>query len=195
MEGSGVIDLERLYEEKQLFGFYKEQLSYPEELTIKEGVLDGLIPGAHPSYSFLRHYIQEVKDKPLYELQTMYTETFDFQKDATLFMTFVKFEDSKGRGQMLARLKVLYEMFGLEMPGGELGDLLPLMCEFIEVAEWLGDDRAQKSFSLLLAVLEDGSFHLMSALRKYNSPYYHLICGMRETFKACIVQEGVGISD
>lgn len=190
-----MIDLERLYEERPVFGFYAEQLSYPEEVTLYDGVLEEYISSSHPSYQHLAAYVNLVKDKPLHELQTLYTETFDFQKDATLFMTYVKFEDSKGRGQMLARLKVLYEMFGLSMPKGELGDLLPLMCEFVEVADWQGDPRAQRSFALLLAVLEDGSFHLMNALKKYESPFYHLVRGMRETFKACIVQEEVKAND
>ena len=123
------------------------------------------------------------------EIQEMYTYTFDFQKETTLFMTYVKYEDAKDRGQMLAKLKVLYEMFGLNMPEGELSDFLPLMCEFIYAAEWIGDDRAPQSFGMLLAVMEDGSYHLLKALEKHNSPYFYLIKGMRETFKSCIRQE------
>lgn len=190
-----MINLDRLFEERPLFGFYAEQFSYPEEVTLHDQVVEAYIAPSHPSYSDLKKYTNILKDKSLYELQTLYTETFDFQKDATLFMTFVKFEDSKGRGQMLARLKILYEMFGLTMPEGELADLLPLMCEFVEVTDWQGDDRAQKSFALLLAVLEDGSYHLMNALKKYDSPYYYLVRGMRETFKACIIKEEVNAND
>ena len=190
-----MIDLERLHDEKESFGFFAEQLSYPEEVTLYPGVLDEFISPTHPSYEHLAKYVQAMMDKQLHELQTSYIELFDFQKDATLFMTYVKFEDSKGRGQMLARLKVLYEMYGLEMPPGELGDLLPLMCEFIQIADWLGDSRAPQSFALLLAVMEDGSYHLMNALKKYDSPFYHLIRGMRETCKSCIVQEGVASND
>ena len=37
-------------------------------------------------------------------------------------MTYNKLTEQKERGQMLARLKVLYEMFGLEMPKSELSD-------------------------------------------------------------------------
>src|SRR5699024_12794367 len=84
---------------------------------------------------------------------------------------------------------------GLEMPEGELADLLPLMCVLVEVAEWKGDPRAQQSFSLLLAVLEDGSYHLMNALKKYESLYYLLVRGMSETFKACIVQKEANAND
>ena len=41
-------------------------------------------------------------------------------------MTYNKLTEQKERGQMLARLKVLYEMFGLEMPQNELSDFYRL---------------------------------------------------------------------
>jgi len=189
MGGSGVINLDRLYEEKSVFGFFASQLSYPEKITFHPSVLEESIDSSDPSYPEVKQYWDLMHEYSLEEIQEMYINTFDFQKDCTLFMTYVKYEDSKERGQMLARLKVLYEMFGLVMPDNELSDLLPLMCEFIYAAEWRGDPRAQQSFSMLLAVLEDGSYHLMKALEKYESPYFHLIKGMREVFKSCIQQE------
>src|SRR5690625_2068469 len=193
-EGFGVIDLDLLYEEKEVFHFFAEHLSYPDEYLFGSKMELPFSP-THPGYISIKKFCQEMSKKNLDEIQSHYSETFDFQKDATLFMTYVKFEDSKGRGQMLARLKVLYEMFGLMMPKGELSDLLPLMCEFIYAAEWKGDPRAQQSFSLLLAVLEDGSYHLMNALKKYKSPYYYLIRGMREAFKVCIIHEEAQAND
>lgn len=189
MGGSGVINLDRLYEEKSVFGFFANQLSYPEKITFHPLVLEESIDSSDPSYPYVKRYWDLMHEYSLEEIQEMYINTFDFQKDCTLFMTYVKYEDSKERGQMLARLKVLYEMFGLVMPDNELSDFLPLMCEFIYAAEWRGDPRAQQSFSMLLAVLEDGSYHLMKALEKYESPYFHLIKGMREVFKSCIQQE------
>lgn len=189
MGESGVINLDRLYEEKSVFGFFANQLSYPEKITFHPLVLEESIDSSDPSYPDVKRYWDLMHEYSLEEIQEMYINTFDFQKDCTLFMTYVKYEDSKERGQMLARLKVLYEMFGLVMPDNELSDFLPLMCEFIYAAEWRGDPRAQQSFSMLLAVLEDGSYHLMKALEKYESPYFHLIKGMREVFKSCIQQE------
>ena len=161
-----MIDLDRLYEERPVFGFYAEQLSYPEEVTLYDGVLEEYISSSHPSYQHLAAYVNLVKDKPLHELQTLYTETFDFQKDATLFMTYVKFEDSKGRGQMLARLKVLYEMFGLSMPKGELGDLLPLMCEFVEVADWQGRSKSTKELCTAACCIGGWFFSFNECLKK-----------------------------
>lgn len=189
MGGSGVINLDRLYEEKSVFGFFANQLSYPEKITFHPAVSEESVDSSDPSYPNVKKYWDLMHEYSLEEIQEMYINTFDFQKDCTLFMTYVKYEDSKERGQMLARLKVLYEMFGLVMPDNELSDFLPLMCEFIYAAEWRGDPRAQQSFSMLLAVLEDGSYHLMKALEKYESPYFHLIKGMREVFKSCIQQE------
>lgn len=190
-----MIDLDKLYEEKSIFGFFSEHLSYPEESPFHFEQLEKHIPPSHPSFFDVKKYWETMQHKSLDELQTMYTEVFDFQKDATLFMTYVKYEDSKERGQMLARLKVLYEMFGLNMSKGELADLLPLMCEFVYAAEWKGDPRAEQSFSLLFAVLEDGSYHLMQALEKYESPYFDLIKGMREAFKACVIHKEVHAND
>ncbi|HLQ72812.1 MAG TPA: nitrate reductase molybdenum cofactor assembly chaperone [Bacillota bacterium] len=190
-----MIDLEKLSEQKHVFRFFSNHLSYPETDPFVGERLEDVIPPTHPSYLYVKRYYDEMYEHKLYTLRTKYIETFDFQKDTTLYMTYIKFEDSKERGQMLARLKVLYEMFGLYMPDGELSDYLPLMCEFIFAADWQGDSRAEQSFSLLLAVLEDGSYHLMKALEKHDSPFLHLVKGMRETFKVCIVQEGVGAND
>ena len=56
-------------------------------------------------------------------------------------MTFYKFEDGRERGQMLAKLKETYEMFGLGIAGSELSDYLPLMCEFLYAPNWQGHER------------------------------------------------------
>ncbi|EGQ26540.1 respiratory nitrate reductase, delta subunit [Sporosarcina newyorkensis 2681] len=189
MGGSGVINLDLLYEKKKIFGFFSNQLNYPEKLTFHPNMWEEFVTPDAAGYEDLQTYWEAMKTYSLDEIEELYTYTFDFQKDATLFMTFVKFEDSKERGQMLARLKVLYEMFGLSMPDEELSDLLPLMCEFIYAAEWKGDPRAQQSFSMLLAVIEDGTYFLMKALEKYESPYFYLIRALRETCKSCIQRE------
>lgn len=187
--GFGVIDLNRLYDEKSVFGFFANHLSYPEKQIFHPAALEESIDSSDPAYPDVKKYWDAIHELSLDDIRQLYTETFDFEKQCTLFMTYVKYEDSKERGQMLARLKVLYEMFGLLMPDNELSDFLPLMCEFIYAADWKGDPRAQQSFSMLLAVMEDGSYHLMKALEKIESPYFYLVKGMREAFKACIQQE------
>lgn len=187
--GFGVIDLEKLYKYKESFGFFSQQLSYPEKLTFHPSVIEETFSKEDPAFELVKEYWEKIQTYSLDDIQELYVQTFDFQKSATLFMTYVKFEDAKERGQMLAKLKVMFEMFGLEMPAEELSDYLPLICEFLYAAEWLGDPRAEDSFGILFAVLEDGTYNLIEALKEFNSPYYPLVRGLRETFKACIIRE------
>lgn len=44
----------------------------------------------------------------------------------------------------------------------------------------------------MLAVMEDGTYRLQQALKEAASPYFHLINGLRDTFKACVIQEAQG---
>ena len=39
-------------------------------------------------------------------------------------------------------------MFGLEMVDNELSDYLPLMLQFLQVAEWRNDPRAEREYSI-----------------------------------------------
>ncbi|RXK18587.1 nitrate reductase molybdenum cofactor assembly chaperone [Macrococcus sp. DPC7161] len=184
-----MINLDKLYQFKKTFGFFSHQLVYPEKLNFHPREFEGVFDETHPAYEAVKQYWDNMHEISLSEIQEVYTHTFDFEKKTTLYMTYVKFEDQKERGQMLARLKVLYEMFGLEMPSSELSDFLPLMCEFIYAAEWRGDDRAEESMQLLLMVIEDGTYNLVKALEAIQSPYYHLVLAIRETCKACLNDE------
>ena len=191
MGGYGVIDLAKLAMEKTAFHFFANHFSYPEKNPFTVEPVAELFAPSHPAYADVKQYWDMMQSMPLDDLQINYANLFDFQEDATLFMTYVKYEDSKERGQMLARLKVFYEMFGLTTVDGELTDLLPLMCEFIYAVEWEDDPRAKQGFNLLFAIIEDGTYHLMNALEKYESPYYFLVKGLRETCKACLTQKEV----
>nr|WP_238482722.1 nitrate reductase molybdenum cofactor assembly chaperone [Lederbergia galactosidilytica] len=188
MEGFGVINLEKLYQHKLAFGFFSRLLSYPEKGIFHPAVLEESFDSSHPAYPYIQSFLEQVKGYSMDELEEHYTRTFDFEKHSTLYMTYFKYEDGKERGQMLAKLKVLYEMYGLEMPAEELSDYLPLMCEFLYAAEWRGDARSPQSFSILFAVLEDGTWHLLQSLEKNNNPFFHLVKGLRETLKTCVIQ-------
>ncbi|MEJ7351138.1 nitrate reductase, partial [Staphylococcus epidermidis] len=84
--------------------------------------------------------------------------------------TYNKFDTQKERGQMLAKLKVLYEMFGLKMVDNELSDYLPLMLQFLQIADWENDDRAQENLQLIIMIIEDGTYEMANELAKNNNP-------------------------
>ncbi|KAF9129301.1 hypothetical protein BGX30_013998, partial [Mortierella sp. GBA39] len=68
-------------------------------------------------------------------------------------------------------LKETYQLYGLDIAGSELSDYLPLMCEFVYAANWQGHEKeAAESLDLMLAVMEDGTYHLLKALEKSGSP-------------------------
>lgn len=186
-----MIDLIKLHDYKESFGYFALQLMYPEKLDFHPAFLKEAFDSAHPGYAHVHTYWKQMQSFSLDEIQESYAATFDFQKDCALYMTYFKFEEAKERGQMLAKLKLLYEMFGLEMPEGELPDYLPLMCEFLYAAQWLEVPGAPENFRMLIAILEDGTYHLLKALERNESPYFHLVKGLRETFKACAEQEAL----
>ncbi|WP_239775897.1 nitrate reductase molybdenum cofactor assembly chaperone [Mammaliicoccus sp. K-M42] len=184
-----MINLNALYQLKESFGFFSNQLTYPEKLDFHPKAFEKAFNEQHPGYEEVQQYWTNMHDISLDDIQEVYTRTFDFEKKTTLYMTYNKLTEQKERGQMLARLKVLYEMFGLEMPKSELSDFLPLMLEFLYAAEWRGDSRAQGSLTLVVMVIEDGTFELLKALGEQNSPYFHLIKALRETLKSCVVEQ------
>ena len=186
-----MIDIAKLYDYKNSFGFFASQLMYPEKRDFHPAFLEESFAADHPAYEDAHAYWNRMHELSLDEIQEQYTETFDFQKDCALYMTYFKFEDAKERGQMLLRMKILYEMFGLEMPEGELPDYLPLMCEFLYAAEWMKERKAPENFRLLFAIFEDGTYHLVQALEKLDSPYRYLVQGLRRTLRACVEQETV----
>ncbi len=187
MGGSGVIDLLKLTQYKEAFGFFARQLAYPDKQAFSEMTMDGALA---PSIdSLIETYREEMQKLSMDEIEELYVQTFDFQKASTLYMTFAKYEDTKERGNMLTALKAIYEMFGLNISDTELPDYLPLMCEFLYAAEWPDNEHAEASINTLVNIVEDGSYGLMKALEKYKSPYFYLVKALRETFKLCLRKE------
>lgn len=184
-----MINLEKLHAYQRGFGFFVQQLTYPEQLDFNPTGLEEYMDSSHPAYSFILQYWERMQHYSLEQLQELYVETFDFQRKSTLYMTYFKYEDSKERGAMLAELKSIYQLYGLDMMNEELPDYLPLMLEFLYAMDGLTGEQAQGHLGKVIAVLEDGTYHLVKALEQYKSPYHPLLMGLRETFKACVVKE------
>ncbi|MEF2965801.1 nitrate reductase molybdenum cofactor assembly chaperone [Paenibacillus sp. M1] len=184
-----MIDLVKLNGVKEAFGFFARQLAYPDKLSLSQMTMDGAI--APSIASFIDTYRDKMQQLSMDEIEELYVDTFDFQKSSTLYMTYFKYEDNKERGNMLSTLKAIYDMYGLEIADNELPDYLPLMCEFIYAANLQDDEWSNASINTLLSILEDGTYHLMKALEKCDSPYFYLVKALRETFKLCLRKEAM----
>ncbi|WP_068785778.1 nitrate reductase molybdenum cofactor assembly chaperone [Paenibacillus phocaensis] len=184
-----MIDLAKLDEHRELFGFFAGQLIYPDKETfalIRE-IEEADLPQTVKEPLF--KYREQMLLLTMEEIEELYVDTFDFEKSSTLYMTYFKYEESKERGQLLTSLKAVYEMFGMEMVDRELPDFLPLMLEFLYVADWLDHPHAEAGMHTVITILEDGTYELMKALEPKGNPYYDLIKALRETFKRCLSQE------
>lgn len=188
MGGFGVINYALLDEKRAVFGAISAVLSYPEKRFMNDRFLLEETFENPKTLELITAFWEEISELTFGEITETYVDTFDFNKKTTLYMTFYKFEDARERGQMLAKLKVLYEMFGLLPDDAELTDYLPLMLEFIDAGDWYMDDRAGDSIELLIGVIEDGSYHLLQALEEAGNPYRFVIEAMRNELRVCVKQ-------
>lgn len=187
MEGFSVINLQKLAQYQESLGYLGQQINFPEKLTFHSNVFQETIEASHPAYEDLCAFREIIMNYSLSEIKAIYTDTFDFSKNYPLYMTYNRFDTQKERGQMLAKLKVLYEMFGLKMIDNELSDYLPLMLQFLQVARWENDVRAEDNLKLIIMIIEDGTYEMANHLAKNNNPYAYVIKAIRQTLKACIV--------
>jgi len=186
MEGSSVINLAQFSKYQETLGYFAQQFSFPEKLTLHPKTFEEIITPQHPAYQDVKTYREQMYELSLLQIKQLYSDTFDFNKTAPMYMTYNKFDTQKERGQLLAKLKVLYEMFGLKMADNELSDFLPLMLEFLYIAQWQNDSRAKGNIEFVVMIIEDGTFAMANQLAEQNSPYYFLVKGLRETLKACL---------
>lgn len=187
MEGFSVINLQKLAQYQESLGYLGQQINFPEKLTFHPNVFQETIEASHPAYEDLCAFREIIMNYSLSEIKAIYTDTFDFSKNYPLYMTYNRFDTQKERGQMLAKLKVLYEMFGLKMIDNELSDYLPLMLQFLQVARWENDVRAEDNLKLIIMIIEDGTYEMANHLAKNNNLYAYVIKAIRQTLKACIV--------
>lgn len=161
-------------------------LIFLKSLRFHPKTFNETIDKSHPGYEDLIKYREIMHQFSLSEIKAIYTDTFDFNKKTPLYMTYNKFNTQKERGQMLAKLKVLYEMFGLKMASNELSDYLPLMLQFLHVAQWQDDPRAEGNLELVIMIIEDGTYEMANQLAQDNNPYAYVIRALRNTLKACL---------
>lgn len=85
-----------------------------------------------------------------------------------------------GRNGYMLQLSNIYRHFGVELAGGEMSDFVPVIVDFLAISLERGETdqiglRRYLVESLLLNAIES----LLSSLRKYESPYAHLIEALR----------------
>jgi nitrate reductase delta subunit len=105
-------------------------------------------------------------DLRLVELQDEYVQTFDFDRRASLYLTYHSHGDRRQRGLELLRLKRRFRDAGLDLADGELPDYLPVLLEFASLHD--GGD-------VLLAELRPSLELVRARLHERGSRYVPLL--------------------
>ena len=145
----------------------------PELYSLREpiGIAAGKLPAGEPRESIVA-FLHCTSDWDLEDAQEAYVGTFDFNRRASLHMTYPYQGDRRQRGVALLKLRRLYDRLGLVLQTDELPDYLPLM---LELADMLEPAHARELLSEFRTAIELAS----SALQGQTSPYWHLLCALR----------------
>lgn len=141
-------------------------LQYPEspcrEISELRSIASELrfSPIQHHVHSFLDY----LEHTPWEQLAQHYVAIFDFSEQSTMDLTSLICPDDRKRGQVLATLKGIYSQAGLTVDSGELPDYLPMILEFLSMA----DREASKE---VLDIVRPGMEKLWQQLTQDGSPY------------------------
>lgn len=188
-----MINIEKLNSLKQGFVYLSRLLDYPQQSILTDDFVNEFKAdyAETPSKDKLLNIIYKMQRYSLEELKTHYVSLFELNNRYTLYMSYYKMTDSRERGQLLAKLKMLYEMFGVRINGTEMSDYLPLMLEFLAFSDWKNDDR-QQDLKLLFSVIEDGTYNLLENSKVQSEDmYFEIIKVVRAEFKSCLEEDSV----
>lgn len=196
-EEFGVIDVLELERLRKGFLLLSQAIDFPDEevrsLAFSQEVAQ-FFPEISEKAQFL-NVLEHFQAQSLQELQEAYTGLFELNKRVTMYCTYYRFEDSRERGGVLAKLKMLYEMFGVELDQAEMTDYLPTMLEFLGLGEWVNgavQDARIEDLNLLFSVLEDGTYEILKqAKEEADGPYLELIRVIRSSLRYCLVKNGM----
>jgi len=144
-------------------------LQYPTERTF--AVLDDVdaVAGALPARRggrSLHRMVGWLRATPPAVVAETYVDTFDFDRRASLYLSYYVHGDTRDRGAALLALRGSYRAAGYRMSGDELPDYLPVMLELAAL-----DDAGLVALGEHRAALEV----LRTTLRDAQSPYADLL--------------------
>lgn len=187
-----MINFTKLANLQPTFRILSQMVDYPDDATFSAAnrakiTSDIKLDSRHRQE--LLKLFDQLAAPSILELQTAYTGLFEMNRRYTLYMSYYKMSDSRERGTVLAKLKMLYEMFGVSESTSELSDYLPLMLEFLGCGDYLSDPR-RADIQLALNVIEDGTYNLLkNAVADSDKPYIKLIKLTRTIIGSCLKAE------
>jgi nitrate reductase delta subunit len=189
---SGVIDVRELERLRTGYQLLSQAIDAPDAELLAPTFLreaEVFFPEIEEKAKFVE-IVKSFQTQPLQTLQERHTQLFELNKKITLYATYYRFEDSRERGGVLAKLKMLYEMFGVSLDQSELTDYLPTMLEFLAYGDWDNDHGRLEDMNLLFSVLEDGTYEILQHAKDLtNEPYIDLVRVIRSVLRYAVIRE------
>ncbi|WP_378953390.1 nitrate reductase molybdenum cofactor assembly chaperone [Pelosinus sp. sgz500959] len=161
--------------DKKNFTLLSSLFAYPAHPWLDIDELRQLVNES--KYLLIRDHVQvfldSIKERSLEQLAEQYVMTFDFSENSNLDLTSLLCPDDRKRGLVLANLKSIYHQAQLDVDSNELPDYLPMVLEFLSVADL---DSSKE----VLSIVGPGMEKLWEQLKNIASPYAGLL-------EACLV--------
>ncbi|OEG00027.1 nitrate reductase molybdenum cofactor assembly chaperone [Vulcanibacillus modesticaldus] len=167
-------------ENREILRLISLLLQYPEPEWVAALLEDDLLEIAdNDIHAKIKKFLEYLRQHSIDEIQEKYVQTFDFNEKTNLYLTYAIKKDEKERGELLISLKKIYEDHGLEMDPEELPDYLPLILEFISIADEVTTEKLIEQFS-------EPINQLQLELSKTKSPYAELLSACQLTISKVV---------
>jgi len=176
-------------EKTQLTAAYRliaELFLYPEERDAARIEAEMVSLGDAPAA--LREPIQAFLDAPGSANPEEYVATLELAPPVPLYLGSYLYSEPdscrgagmSGRNGYMLQLSNIYRHFGVELTGAEMSDFVPVIVDFLAISVERSDaDQIGLRRYLVETLLLNAIESLLSGLRKYESPYAHLIDALR----------------
>lgn len=151
-------------------------LTYPDErLDERLDTVETLLPHIEGSpRKLLASTVAALRGADPLAAATRYVETFDMRRTSTMYLTYWTAGDTRNRGREMLAFATVYRDAGVQPPGGEAPDYLPVVLEFAATVDPDAGRRLLNDHRVPLDVL-------LQALREEQSPYAHAVAAVCET--------------
>lgn len=141
----------------------EEWLREIEEIKLELKTMDDSL-----TKMYFNSFLYYVESTPFIELCERYVSTFDYHGIVSLHLTYHVFKDSRQRGEALVQLRNIFKQSDFETITEELPDYLPLILEFLSVAN---EEQMQQVLKLHYKSMEK----LHDDLMKENNEYHFIL--------------------
>jgi nitrate reductase molybdenum cofactor assembly chaperone NarJ/NarW len=173
--------------EQMLLAIASRLISYPEDNFYEElETIEEWLNEEAEDY-LKADWLQTVKGLkviPLQELRETYVATFDLKEQTGLYLTAHEMGDSRNRGAAMIKLQKTINEAGFERADEELADYIPMIYEFLAVAEDDGSRISRLKHRAAVATYQIA--HAMDPENPYT-PVFNLL--MEHVFDAPTVEE------